>query len=790
MALTQASRQIAIETPLGEDTLVLRAFRGQEAISKPFSFELDLVSEEPSIKYEDIVGQAVTVRATLADGSARYWNGHVSRFVQAGRDSNLAVYQAIIVPWLWFLDQTSDCRIFQNKTAPDIIKQIFQEYGYRDFSLSLYGDFVKRDYCVQYRESDFNFVSRLMEEEGIFYFFEHEDGKHTLVLGNDPAAHKPCPNQPSARYEGAAGGWQDDDVILQWLQEQELRPGIFTTTDYNFETPSTNLQSSVNGKGKWEIYDFPGEYTKRADGDKLAKVRLQEQQLPQSIARGTSDCRAFGVGYKFKLADHYRGDLNQEYVLTSLRHSAHHNLGLASGPADTSPVYENSFECVPASTPIRPLRRTPVPVVQGCQTAVVVGPSGEEIFTDKYGRVKVQFHWDREGKENENSSCWVRVSYPWSGKAWGGIQIPRIGQEVIVDFIEGDPDRPIITGRVYNAGQMPPWDLPGKKSISGYKSNSTKGGGGYNELSFDDTKGTELIQVHGQYDMDTKIEHDERRHVVNNRTKNVDVDESSTIGNNRTEKVGNNEQITIGVNRTESVGSNEHISIGSNRSETVGANESITVALTRTRNVGINEMVNVGAAQEITIGGLQALTVGLTRAKTIGVSEMVNIGTTQSINVGTAQTVKVGAAQSITVGANRTMHVANDLNETIGANQTVKVATNLTENVGSDQKTDIGGKLAETVGSDHSNSVGGKRETKISSDDTLDVGSNLTIKAGSQITLETGSSKIVMKSGGQIEISGMSITVKGSTSIKEEAVSINIEASGINTIKGSLVKIN
>jgi type VI secretion system secreted protein VgrG len=790
MALTQAARQIAIDTPLGEDALLLRSFHGQEAISKLFTFELELVSEEPSIKYSDIVGQAVTVRITLADGSLRYWNGFVSRFVQAGRDSNVAVYQATIVPWLWFLDQTTDCRIFQNKTAPDIIKQIFQEYGFHDFSLSLYGDFVKRDYCVQYRESDFNFVSRLMEEEGIFYFFQHDNGKHTLVLGNDPAAHKPCPSQATVRYEGTAGGWQDDDVILQWLQEQEFRPGVFTATDYNFETPSANLLSSVNGKGKWEIYDFPGEYTKRADGDKLVKVRLQEQQMPQSVARGTSDCRAFGVGYKFKLMDHYRDDLNQEYVLTALRLSARHNLGYASGSEDTSPVYENSFECVPAATPIRPARCTPVPVVQGCQTAVVVGPSGEEIFTDKYGRVKVQFHWDREGKKNENSSCWVRVSYPWAGKAWGGIHIPRIGQEVIVDFIEGDPDRPIITGRVYNAGEMPPWDLPGKMMVSGYKSNSTKGGGGYNELSFDDTKGTELIQVHGQYDMDTKIEHDERRHVINNRTKNVDVDETSTIGHNRTEKVGNNEQITIGVNRTETVGSNEKITIGSNRTENVGANESITVALTRTRNVGVNEMVNVGGAQEITIGGLQALTVGLTRAKTVGVSESVNIGTTQSINVGTAQTVNVGAKQAISVGASRTMNVANDLNESVGANQTVKVASNLTEDVGSDQKTTIGGKLAESVGSDHSNSVGGKRETKVSSDDTLDVGSNLTIKAGSQITLETGSSKIVMKSGGQIEISGMSISVKGSTSIKEEAVSINIEASGINTIKGSLVKIN
>ncbi|HTT22311.1 MAG TPA: type VI secretion system tip protein TssI/VgrG [Candidatus Sulfotelmatobacter sp.] len=744
MPITQATRQIAIETPLGEDVLVLRSFQGNEAISKLFSFDLDLVSEDPSIKYEDIVGKAVTVRMTLADASQRYWNGFVSRFFQAERDSKVASYRATVVPWLWFLDQTTDCRIFQSKTAPDIIQQIFKEYGYSDFALRLYGDFVKRDYCVQYRESDFNFVSRLMEEEGIFYFFEHENEKHTLVLGNDPAAHKPCPDQSTARYEGMGGGWQDDDVILQWTQESELRPGVFSATDYNFETPTANLLSSVNGSGKWEIYDFPGEYSKRGDGDKLVKIRLQEQQLPQTVARGTSDCRAFGVGYKFELSEHYRDDLNQEYVLTALHHSASHNLGFRSGEQDTSdPVYENRFECVPASTPIRPPRRTPVPVIQGCQTAVVVGPAGEEIFTDKYGRVKVQFHWDREGKKNENSSCWVRVSYPWAGKSWGGIHIPRIGQEVIVDFIEGDPDRPIITGRTYNAAQMPPWDLPGKMMVSGYKSNSTKGGGGYNEMSFDDTKGNELIQVHGQYDMDTRIEHDERRHVINNRTKNVDVDETSTIGNNRTEKVGNNEQITIGVNRTESVGSNENITIGSNRTENVGANESITVALTRTRNVGINEMVNVGAAQEITIGGLQALTVGLTRAKNIGASETVNIGAAQSVTIGAAQSTNIGAGQTVSIAAD----------------------------------------LGETIGGSHSESVTGDRSASIGKNDTLSVGKVLSIEAGDEITIKTGSASIQMKKDGTITIEGKDITVKGSGKIVEQA-------SGDMVLKGSKILQN
>jgi type VI secretion system secreted protein VgrG len=409
---------------------------------------------------------------------------------------------------------------------------------------------------------------------------------------------------------------------------------------------------------------------------------------------------------------------------------------------------------------------TPKPSVQGCQTALVVGPAGEEIYTDKYGRVKVQFHWDRKGANNENSSCWVRVSYPWAGKAWGGIHIPRIGQEVIVDFLEGDPDQPIVVGRVYNAERMPPWDLPGKKVISGYKSDSTKGSGGYNEISMDDTKGTELINIHAQYDQHKTILHDEVVSVGHDRTETVGNNETITIGNNRTEKVGNNETITIGVNRTENVGSNETITIGANRTENVGANESITVALTRTRNVGINEMVNIGAAQEITVGGLQTITVGAARA----------------VSVGASQTVSVGASQTETVGSSQTVNIGSTLAETIGSDRTV--------NVGGNDSVTISSKLTESVGSDQSTTVGGNRTTSVSSDDKLSVGSNLTISAGSQITLETGQAKIVMKSDGTINISGMSITINGSTSVKAESVQINIEASGINTIKGSLVKIN
>ena len=783
MAIAQENRRIAISTPLGKDALLLRGFTGSEAISQLFHFDLDLLSENDSIKFQDLVGKNVTLRIYDAAGAERYWNGFVSRFSQGAQDRRVTAYRAQMVPWLWFLTRTADCRIFQNMKAPDIIQKIFKDLGFSDFELRLYGSYTSRDYCVQYRETDFNFVSRLMEEEGICYYFEHQESKHVLVLADDPAAHKQNPNQKTARYDFRGGNIIYEDVVTELFYQEEFRTGKWAQTDYNFETPSTSLAVTVGGKNPYEIYEYPGEYGVRPAGENLAKIRLQEQTVPAVVFQGTSGCRYFNAGSQFTLQDHYRNDLNQAYLLTAVRHMAtqggSYQVGAGGGEELT---YRNSFECVPFSTPFRPPRVTPEPFVQGCQTAVVVGPAGEEIYTDKYGRVKVQFYWDREGKKNENSSCWVRVSHPWAGQGWGAISIPRIGQEVIVDFLEGDPDRPIITGRVYNAEQMPPFALPGKAVISGVKSNSTKGGGGNNEISLDDTKGTELINIHAQYDQQKKVEHDERVNVGNdrtesvghdekitignNRTEKVGVDESITIGSNRTEKVGSNETITIGANRKESVGSNETINIGSNRTETVGSNESITVALTRTRMVGVNESVNVGAAQEVTIGGLQAVTVGATRALTVGASQTASFGTSLTENVGT------------------------DRNENVGANRTVKIGSKLTENIGSDHTVQVGGKLGEKIASDHANEVGGKRNTKISSDDTLDVGSKLLIKAGSEITLQTGSSKIVMSSGGKIEISGMDIEIKGSTSIKAASVQINIEASGINTIKGSVVKIN
>ncbi len=744
IGFTQDGRALRIDTPLGKDVLLLRAISGHESISQLFRFQLDLLSEDDSINLEELIGQNVTIHLEKLDGQ-RHFNGFISRFSQGARDETFTHYRAEMVPWLWFLTRTADCRIFQNKTVPEIIQQIFKDLGFTDFKLDLYGEFRKWDYCVQYRETDFNFVSRLMEEEGIYYFVTHDPAgsKHTLILANDAAAHESCPGQAKARCELTTGGVDLEDRITEWRLEQEYRTSAWAHTDFNFETPSTNLMVTVKEEGKFEIYDYPGSYAKRKEGDELARARLQETVAFKNRASGASNCRCFGTGYLVEVTDHYRTDANGKYLLTSVQHQASMGNTYGTGGGGDEFFYSNTFECIPSTVSFRAQRSTPKPVVQGCQTAIVVGPAGEEIYTDKYGRVKVQFHWDREGKRNESSSCWTRVSHPWAGKGWGGIHIPRIGQEVVVDFLEGDPDQPIIIGRVYHAENMPPWGLPGKGVVSGFKSDSTKGGGGYNEMSMDDTKGNELIQVHAQFDQDIKVEHDERTNVGRNRTESVGNDETITIGHDRTEKVGNNEKISIGVNRTEDVGSNETITIGANRTESVGSNETVTVSLLRTHNVGINDMLNVGAAQEVTVGGAQAVTVGAARAKTIGGVEVVTIGS--------SQTITVGAAQSTTVGANQTITVA-------GA-QSIKVAK------------------------DQSFNIAGGQATKIGKDDTISVGKKFTLTAEDQIDLKTGSASITMKKDGTIQIKGKDITITGSGKI-------SVKADGDVVLKGSKIKEN
>lgn len=607
---SQEDRLVSIETPLGQDVLFVRHFNATEAISRLFSFHLDLFSEKPSLPLDGLIGKPVTITLEIGDDGQRFFHGIVSRFGrvgrgQTGRDPRFTAYNAEVVPWLWFLTRTSDCRIFQNLTVPDIIKKVFQDLGFRDFRLGLTRTYTQWDYCVQYRETDFNFVSRLMEQEGIFYFFEHERGKHTLVLADSADAHKPCPGQAKARFSPEGGVGEREDNITSWDMEQELRPGKYTLRDYHFEMPSKSLEVSTSttvpggGKSNFEIYDYQGEYTQQfnkpgerlgevePEGEKLVKLRMQEEETSHLLIRGVSTCRGFIAGYRFELQEPPPGVTAGPYVLTSVEHAATQGGDFASG-WDTGVSYTNSFSCIPQQVLFRPARVTPKPVIQGTQTAMVVGPAGEEIFTDKYGRVKVQFHWDREGKQDENSSSWVRVGSIWAGKQWGGIHIPRIGQEVVVAFQEGDPDQPIIIGSVYNAEQMPPYGLPANKTQSGIKSRSSLGGGdaNFNEIRFEDKKGNEELYIHAEKDENIVVE--------NNKTEFVGASERITITSARTESVGSNETLSVGVNRSRSVGKNETISIAQNKNETVGQDLIVTVGKNMSEFANLKVQIEAG----------------------------------------------------------------------------------------------------------------------------------------------------------------------------------------------------
>lgn len=587
---TQQTRGLQLTTPLGPDALLLTSMSGEEQMSRLFSYELRMLAENDSIQPNDIVGKKVTFSVEHADGDKRYFNGMVNRFAYLGTGDRLSEYRAQVVPWLWFLTLTSNCRIFQNKSVPDIIKAVFDKLGFSDYEVTMQGQHPTWDYCVQYRETDFNFVSRLMEQEGIFYFFRHEEGKHTLVVADQKSSYQDCKDN-EVKFEFNLGGPDPFDQITSWEHQYEFRTGKWSQTDYNFETPALDLKTnspttvSLPGISKYEMYDYPGEYEKKNDGDSETKLRMEAEEVGYNTVHGTSYCRSFTPGGKFKLQKHHAaGEEGKGYVVTGVRHWAGVGGTYVSGGGSSESGYGNAFTCIPDSVVFRPARVTPKPYVHGAQTALVVGPSGEEIYPDKYGRVKVQFYWDREGKKDENSSCWIRVAHPWSGKQWGMVSIPRVGQEVVVSYLEGDPDRPLITGMVYNAETMPPYTLPDNKTQTGIKTRSTMKGGSdnFNELRFEDKKSSEEIYFHAEKDFNRVVENNDTLKVGS--SKADDGSQTIEIWKNRTETVKTgNELVTIEQgNRTVNVnqGNDTHEIKQGNRSVLIDmGNDSLAIKM-------------------------------------------------------------------------------------------------------------------------------------------------------------------------------------------------------------------
>ncbi|MEJ2691656.1 MAG: type VI secretion system tip protein VgrG [Candidatus Thiodiazotropha sp.] len=556
---------------LTRETLVI-GFEGAEQLSQPFEFKLELASEDPEIAFEKVINQPALLTLYGRD-EPRYVHALISRFEQGDQGERFTTYYATLVPRLWYLSHRHNCRIFQNLDVKQIIEQVLKDAGLTgdDYRFALQQSYSTREYCVQYRESELNFISRLMEEEGIGFFFEHGENNHVLVMSDGDSAFQPIPGEANVIFHSSTGAVTSEEHIFKYRFTEDVRPGAVTYRDYNFKKPDLNLQTAAGGEldTHLEVYDYPGDYDQPDLGRVRAQVRLEALQVLRKRGQGESDCVRFLPGFQFILEEHRRDSFNQKYLLLEVRQSGRQPQVLGESASGEGSAYGNRFVCIPADVPYRPGRAACKPVIKGTQTAIVVGPEGEEIYTDEHGRVKVSFHWDRAGEANEKSSCWIRISNAWAGAGWGAMYIPRIGQEVIVDFLEGDPDRPIITGRVYHGTNRPPYALPAEKTKSTLKSNSSKGGNGFNEIRLEDKKGEEQIFVHAEKDQDLRIKYDRFEWVGHNR--------HLVVKRDKFERVENNSHRRIDVDYLDHIKNDHNLTVGGEQAISVGASQSFTV---------------------------------------------------------------------------------------------------------------------------------------------------------------------------------------------------------------------
>ncbi|MDB4985888.1 MAG: type secretion protein ImpA [Myxococcaceae bacterium] len=531
-----AQRQVFLHSPAGEGALFVHHLSGQEELGRCFEFVLSLYSEDHNIAMEKLLGQHATVELGIVGAPPRYFDGIVSEFSHEGSSATHAVYRMVLRPWLWLLTCNSECRVAeQDRTSIELIEERFKARGFADFVWNLSRTYTPRKYCVQYRESDFAFISRLLEEEGIYYYFTHALGEHKLVLTDSNASHHPVDGHEVVRFARVEDADKRKGVFSEWRVSKRVTAGQLTLTDYDFEKPKADLAArSASPKpyphGDSEFFDYPGGYHAVDEGEYRARVRLEELGSGYEVADGSTDSTALAAGALFELKDHPRQDQNRQYLIVS----AHHELDAGwgrSGEGGGGTRFSSRVQLIDHKVQFRPRRSTPWPKISGAQTATVVGPPGQEMWTDKYGRVRVQFHWDREHSFDLASSCWIRVAHAWAGSGWGTIQTPRIGQEVVVEFMEGNPDQPLITGSVYNDKNKPPYQLPAKQAQSGIKTQSTIGGSlsEFNELRFDDSKGHEELGLRAQ----------------RNRTTLVKNNHTATIGHDHTHTVKHDLKLTV-----------------------------------------------------------------------------------------------------------------------------------------------------------------------------------------------------------------------------------------------------
>jgi len=718
--------------------LLVLGFQAREALSRLYEVRLQIAAAaDADVDVPALIGKKACL-TVHSEAESRFFHGIVARMSLAhGTAGNRYPkrYEVTVVPQLWVLQHSSNCRIFQDQTVPEIAKKLLDEHKL-ELRLDLTGTHRSRQYCVQYRESDLDFISRLLEEEGIAYRFEHEQDKETVVLVDGNSSYPDLPGDATVTYN-PGGALAATEVVAAISRTLELRSGSVALRDFNFLRPAQDLGAAEEVDGQesgLQIYDYPGRYEDAGEGKTLAKVRLQEARTGADTVEGQGEVRRFVAGAQFSLAEHREESFNQRYLLLEVEHEGQqHSLAddgsAESGAEGDQPSYSNRFVAIPSKVPFRPERRTPRPQIHGAQTATVVGASGEEIDTDEHGRVKVQFHWSRADKSHPMTSCWLRVSQAWAGAGWGALFVPRIGHEVVVEFLEGDPDRPIVTGSVYNGANPPPIALPGQKTKSVVRSNSSPGGSGSNELRFEDAAGSEEVYLHAQKDLAIAVENDKTQSVGRDEKLQVGRDRSIAVqgnqslkvtGNDSTE-VGGNQALTVTGNRSATVVGNDSATITGDRTVSVGKTHSLTVGMAATEQVALAKMTMVGAAYEVAVGG--------------AMNEVV--GAFKSEQVGGGKSVTVGGDHKETIAGSRSLFVKGEMSEDVTKSRTLKVKKDL--------HVSVGGKLNEVVKGTYSVKA---KELNLVAEETL--------------TIKVGSATITLKKSGDVVIKGAKVEMNAS----------------------------
>ena len=715
-----------------EDFQVL-GFELEEELSRPFFADVT-VAPKPGVDVDPpaLLGEEAQLWIHLDEG-VRYVHGIVAgvKTWEAGAGDHRRQLRFRVVPQLWALGQMRQSRIFQALKVPEIVQKILKEGGVA-VRPSLSGSYPPREYVVQYNESDLDFVSRLLEEEGIFFFFEWDDGKHTLVLADANSTCVPIHGDDQVPFREPSGQSSNADHFDDFSERREVRPSKVMLRDFNYLKPSTDLSATAGEGDGLEWYEFPGRYAEASVGKRYAKLRLEEQRAQAETFGGSSTCRRLGPGCTFQLVEHSLDAFNGKYVLTRVSHRGIRPELSGFKEGEGHEIYRNQVQAIRSDTPYRPPRLTPRPVVPGPQTAIVVGPSGEEIHTDSQGRVKVQFHWDRQGKKDQNASCWVRVGQSWAGAGWGALFLPRIGHEVVVEFIEGNPDLPLITGSVYNGLNTPPLALPGEKTRTTLRSASSPGGGGANELRFEDSKGGEEVYLHAQRDLEIVVEHD------------------------KTQKVGHDETLDVAGDRTRHVGGDQSLTVDGDDRITIDKNETLTVGLSRTTTIGGSETLTVGGSQTVTVDGAATTTVAAASAETVGAAK--------ALTVGGAYAVTVGAAMNEAVGGLKAEEVGGAKAEVVGGKKTEAIAGSVTRTAGDDVTESVGGKRTLKVGKDLQVNVGEKMSTVVSDVYKLKA-KEITFSAEDSFIAKVGSATLEMKKDGTVVIKGGKVQVKANGDI-------------------------